>query len=373
MDRTLVDRYLPPLRAARTANLEAFVGFDGFVDEIIHAVDKRHDPDRYDRVTSLEGLGQRIVAAAGRSANLELVAKQVKIGGNGPIMANALCALGLNVKYMGALGRSAIHPVFNPLAERARVWSISDPGHTDALEFDDGKLLLGKYAHLKDLNWDLICREVGADAFADILAPCQLVAMVNWTMCPGLSDIWRNLLARFRAAPPRRRALMMVDLADPEKRTPADIREAMQLVAGFEQWFDVVLGLNEKEGDEVAEVMAVRAHGEDDHERVARVAEGLQKAIGVGTVVVHPRTFAAAASAGDARAIVVDGPFTETPLISTGAGDHFNAGFATGRLLGLGNEGALVCGVLASGYYVRTAHSASLAELAEFLVAEAEA
>ena len=32
----------------------------------------------------------------------------------------------------------------------------------------------------------------------------------------------------------------------------------------------------------------------------------------------------------------VNGPFTAKPKISTGAGDHFNAGFVIGRLLGLG-------------------------------------
>ncbi len=35
-------------------------------------------------------LAQRIGEAAGLSTNLELVPTQVKLGGNGPIMANAL-------------------------------------------------------------------------------------------------------------------------------------------------------------------------------------------------------------------------------------------------------------------------------------------
>ena len=34
---------------------------------------------------------------------------------------------------------------------------------------------------------------------------------------------------------------------------------------------------------------------------------------------------------------MVDGPFTAKPLITTGAGDHFNSGFCLGRLLGLDN------------------------------------
>ena len=63
----------------------------------------------------------------------------------------------------------------------------------------------------------------------------------------------------------------------------------------------------------------------------------------------------------------VDGPFTDNPLISTGAGDHFNAGFCLGKLLGLPDDQAATAAVGTSGYYVRHAASPSLAQLAEFL------
>ena len=69
---------------------------------------------------------------------------QRKLGGNGPIMANALACLGLHVTYLGCLGYPEIDPVFRDFATRATVRSIAEAGHTDALEFDDGKLMLGK-------------------------------------------------------------------------------------------------------------------------------------------------------------------------------------------------------------------------------------
>jgi sugar/nucleoside kinase (ribokinase family) len=62
-----------------------------------------------------------------------------------------------------------------------------------------------------------------------------------------------------------------------------------------------------------------------------------------------------------------DGPFVEKPLISTGAGDHFNAGFCLGKVIGADNETALQIGVGTSGYYVRTAKSPSMSDLAGFL------
>jgi sugar/nucleoside kinase (ribokinase family) len=63
----------------------------------------------------------------------------------------------------------------------------------------------------------------------------------------------------------------------------------------------------------------------------------------------------------------VPGPYVEKPLITTGAGDHFNAGFATGQLLGLSPEGALALGVCTSGHYVRTAESPTFNDLETFL------
>ena len=68
-----------------------------------------------------------------------------------------------------------------------------------------------------------------------------------------------------------------------------------------------------------------------------------------------------------ARARTFAGPFVQQPKISTGAGDHFNAGFCLGRVLGFGLEESLCTGVATSGYYVRTAESPTAQQLAEFI------
>ena len=68
-------------------------------------VDKRHGlGEKFDAIETIADLGERISAASGKSANLELFPRFEKLGGNGPIMANAMLSLGLNVRYIGALG-----------------------------------------------------------------------------------------------------------------------------------------------------------------------------------------------------------------------------------------------------------------------------
>ncbi|MEM9560919.1 MAG: PfkB family carbohydrate kinase, partial [Planctomycetota bacterium] len=75
---------------------------------------------------------------------------------------------------------------------------------------------------------------------------------------------------------------------------------------------------------------------------------------------------AAAADASGASAWF-DGPFTEHPKLSTGAGDHFNGGFAFGRLVGLDLAQALALGSAVSGAYVRDAASPDRARVCAFL------
>jgi hypothetical protein len=141
------------LRDFNASKCNVMVGLDGFVDLIIDVVDKRTGPETYTRVETIGSLGERISRAAGLSSNLELVVRQEKLGGNGPIMANAMLETGCAVTYVGNLGRPAVHPVFADMAARCKAcYSLAAPGTTDALEFRDGKVMVGKHQSLKEVN-----------------------------------------------------------------------------------------------------------------------------------------------------------------------------------------------------------------------------
>jgi sugar/nucleoside kinase (ribokinase family) len=348
----------------RASHMHAFVGLDGFVDEIVHVVDKRESADQFQRLLTIENLAARLAGAAGRSTNIELVNQRTKLGGNGPIMANALARLGIKVTYVGALGYPNLHPVFNEFARRAEVHSICDPGHTDALEFDDGKLMLTKTAHFQEINWGVIQRRYGRDRFIEHFSTADLVAFVNWTMIPLMSHLWESLLAEFCPAVTGPRRKLFFDLADPEKRTPKDIERALELIVAFEKFFEVILGLNEKEAHEIAEVLGLNSP-KPTRDGLIQLSIEIQKKAPVNTLVVHPITYALAVA--DGVASVVEGPFVEKPLITTGAGDHFNSGFCVGKLLGFDNAVSVLTGVTASGFYVRTGQSPGVEDLSAML------
>jgi sugar/nucleoside kinase (ribokinase family) len=350
--------------APEIKSIKTLVGLDGFVDNIISVVDKRHDLDRFDRIKTIEVLGQKIKNAAGQSSNYELVVTQQKLGGNGPIMANALASIGMDVTYIGNLGYPSIHPVFGDFAKAAHVISIAEPGYTDALEFEDGKLMLGKHESLKDINWDNLLSRVGKEKLKTLLHPARLIGMVNWTMLPQMTRIWAKLLDEVIPNLERHERKLFIDLADPEKRTHADILDALKMLTRFQDQVDVILGLNLKESLEIADVLGLPGAA-DAEAAIEENARAIREKLHLECVVIHPRRSAAAAIEGlSAR---FEGPFVKEPKISTGAGDHFNAGFCLGRVLGFTLAESLCTGVATSGYYVRNAASPTAMELSAFI------
>ena len=159
------------------------------MDEITRVVDQRQDGSAFRAIATIGDLARRIADASGKSTNIELVVERTKIGGNGPIMANALCQLGVKVTYVGALGLGKPHRVFEDLCSRAEVHSIADPGHSDALEFNDGKIMLGKLQPLMEVTWPMIQKRYSREGFIQHFSTCGLVGLVNWTMIPFMSDI----------------------------------------------------------------------------------------------------------------------------------------------------------------------------------------
>lgn len=360
-------RTLQELRSQRGGLTQklALVGFDGFVDTIVTPVALRSGQgEAFTPMATIEEFGRRIVAAAGKSTNIEFYPRMDKLGGNGPIMAGALLALGSRLKYIGALGRAAIHPVFQDIARRADVVSLCDPASTTAVEFTDGKLMLGQMRSLDEITYARIIEKMGEPAFVQALGAADLVSLVNWTMIPNLTAILIELKKTVLSRLPVRDRHFFFDLCDPEKRSTSDLVVALETMASFGTNGAVTLGLNLKEAQQVAAALGVHAFP-DSEDGLRTAAKDIRDRLNISAVVVHPKESAACATAEGTWWI--PGPYTEKPFITTGAGDHFNAGFMAGRLLGLSPETCLGVGVCTSGHYVRTAQSPSLEQIETFL------
>ena len=175
----------------------AVVGLDGFVDKIVAPVKKRQGlGDQFDAIETITEMGKKITAAAGKSANIELFPRFEKLGGNGPIMANAMLSLGVNVNYIGALGSPVINPVFDDFARKTNAISLCEPGITTALEFRDGKVMLGNTLSLENISYGKMIEQCGEGEFFDLLS-ADLISIVNWTMIPKMTALLIELVEKY--------------------------------------------------------------------------------------------------------------------------------------------------------------------------------
>jgi sugar/nucleoside kinase (ribokinase family) len=345
----------------------ALVGLDGFVDTILHAVGARTGPDQFTRIAKILDFAERIAAASGRSANLELVTQAVRLGGNGPLLANGLARLGAPVDYIGCVGWPNLHPAFQDFASRARLHSLGEPAFTDAVEFEDGKLMLGKQDSLREISWHSVLERVPLPELRRLAGDARLIAWVNWTCIDHMSEILERFLAEVAAGLNGPKRVAFFDLADPAKRSQAALQGVLQLIGAYQGRFEVVLGMNFAEAAKIAQALGLAAPDEEASSAL-ECAAALRASLGIEAVTIHQRRWAVAVSAREAAG--APSHFVPKPLTTTGAGDHYNAGFCLGLL---GQAGLGVCvgaGLATAGRYIRTGLSPTLAELQVF-VAEA--
>ena len=342
-------------------DINCVMGLDGFVDQILHVVKTRTDANNYERMNTISEFGEFINRAAGLSSNIEFIPKQIKLGGNGPIMSAALSNYGLNMTYIGALGVPDINPVFKHMEERCNVISIANPGLSDAVEFLDGKVIIGKRECLKDINWCNLKEKVSVKNLIELFENSKLVGLENWTMLPYMTEIWKGLLAEVVPYISDKERFIFFDLADPENRLKKDIIEALNLLKEFSTKFKVILGLNEKESNEIADVLEIKQDNISLEERTVEIA----KKLNIYCLVIHPVKEAVCYCNNNYYHTY--GPYEPNPKLTTGAGDNFNAGFCLGQVLDLQPQLSILLGTATSGYYVRNAKSPTLKEVIEFL------
>jgi hypothetical protein len=173
-------------------------------------------------------------------------------------------------------------------------------------------------------------------------------------MVPGLTGILRGILDCIlpRISPKDR--LVFFDLADPTKRDPNELHSTLEIISGYARFGRVNLGLNRKEA---RQVMAATGTALSETSPLIQFAVEIQRRLAIEAVVVHTRDGAACAEA-NGTSCEIDVPVCiVNPRASTGAGDHFNAGYLFGRNAGLLPSEAIRVGVLVATAYVTNGFS----------------
>ncbi len=355
-----------PALLPRCGELRCVMGFDGTVDIICRVVRERYGPGAdFDPFERIRDFGGHIVKADGRSALIEIFRQREKIGGNSPIMANALAASGLGIDCIGAFGRPEIHPAYHDFAERVRVHSIAEPAITHALEFDNGKVMLAALSSYESINSATIREILGDPAMCDLIGQADLFCLLNWSCLPGMDFIFDWLLDDILPVLPAAdySRIFFFDLADPSPRI-AELTTALERIARFANHGRCVLGMNFNETLLVCNALGIDQPGHTPDSLCDALA-AIRSKLGIHMAMGHSMEFVSCADASGTAS--VEGIITPKPVITTGAGDHLNAGFCLGLLLGLDLPDALALGVLFPGFYVREARPPELPEMPEFI------
>jgi hypothetical protein len=192
-----------------------------------------------------------------------------------------------------------------------------------------------------------------------LVGESDIVAFVDWTMVSGMTDILTNVLERVlprlsKTATPK----FFFDLADPAKRVSNELRAVLHIISRYQNFGSVCLGLNGTEACQVAKLLQISAV---DEASIDVLAHEIRRSLKLDVVLVHAKEGAACADASGAQ--MLPSPRCFRPVLKTGAGDHFNAGYIVGQLLGLEPQKCLPLAIASPSLYLRSGSSPTLDEL----------
>ncbi len=340
---------------------KAMIGIDGFVDKIVRPV-KSSENNNHVFFPDIADFGNFIVSKAGMSCGIQLCERFTKLGGNAPIMATALGTAGVTLDCVGALGYPTLNPVFEQMKDLCTVHSICDPGYTTAVEFEDGKVMLGIYDSLEVLDWNTFKTQLGLDVMKKFFDESNLIGLVNWNSIPKFNEIMRGIIDDIlKQAPVNKNQSVFFDTCDISRRSREDALQFLELVKELNLYRKAILGLNANE----AILFYKHVFPNKEVPDIKILGDELYKVLNCDMLVIH--TLFDALAWENTSFARVDSLYVKKPKLSTGGGDNFNAGLCLGFLLGMDLESALYTANATSGSYVRNAESPSYDKLIETL------
>jgi hypothetical protein len=386
--KTLITSLIKALRNYEESGHEfkALVGFDGYVDKIQKVVKSKNGTTSvyYDTITQI---ADHVATLAGVSGQIEIRNLELKLGGNAPIMANSLGALGIKNTCIGTMGYPDLNNVFEEMNPNCEVISIAEPAQTNALEFNDGKIIFSEVSTFEQLTWTYVAAVAGIDNLTRWIYESQVIAFVDWANLNHCTDIWQGILediiVNLNPEPSEkernpfyfssknltkgdsngmRHKNFFFDLSDPSKRSKEDILAALAVINRYQPYGRVTLSINENEARKVYTAL----DGENvESSDLQTITAYIFSKITVHQVLVHPTDRSIVCNKNGV--FEVKGRLVPEPRILTGGGDNLNAGFCLGLVLDLPIQQTMLLGMATSGAYIANGVSPEIGDLINYL------
>jgi sugar/nucleoside kinase (ribokinase family) len=339
---------------------DTVLGFDGFVDTVRRVVDERHDAESFDPMTELGAFGERIAASADErsSITVEWTRDGTRTGGHTCHVARALIGLGGRPTMIGAYGDPE-RDVFADEFGAARRYSFGEPNYTEAVEFDDGKLLVTETGATRTLDWETLADAVGVETLAARLDGADVLGMGYWVVIPDFPSILTGLRERVWPTLDDPPGTVLVDPGDVRQLADDVLTDGIEPLRRFATVAPVTLSANRAEMFHLADALDAPSGS------LSAAATAVRDRLGLRRAVAHAAD--ASVAAGPERTVSVAVPRVADPAMTTSAGDHFNVGLALGLSAGLSDSAAVCLGNATAGVFVRTGDPPTEASLRAFL------
>lgn len=338
-------------------DFNVLMGFDGFVDKILKPIRTKTQETAVVFKTTKE-FTDYLAEKSGKSCSVDMEVIQEKIGGNMPIVANALGTLGCKTVCIGAMGTPEILPIFKDMSSNCSLISVSNPGYCSSLEFEDGKLMLATNTDIDKLDYETLIAHVSEKELIEYFNKCDAVTFLNWGELVCSNDIWEKILLNIiPACTFDKKKLMFVDFSDFSKKTTEEVIKMMEMLKAYEEHFDITVSLNENEMDLFLEKLEIGNEDASFKERILK----LSKEFPCKNFVVH--LLGSSCYVKDNEVYTIEKDVIKEPQIITGGGDNFNAGLLFGLLLDFSIDKAIKVGSAVSCLYVERGRGVQFTEL----------
>ena len=331
-------------------------GFDGFVDNV-RRVGRSADDGVEERISTLQEFGEEVVtsAAADSSLSISWGRHGQRTGGHVSHLSRVYQGLGFDPTIVGTCGDPPRDSFEREFAD-CTIYSLGEPGITDAIEFNDGKLMLTESGDAATLDWNSLRSRVGVETLADELDGARLFGIGYWSMIPGLGDIVDGIREEVLPTLSTLPRHVLMDPANIRKLDRAKLDEVVSAAQRLDEVVDLTVSANRFETRVLASEL-----GDSAGDHIAEDARTAFDALGVDRFVGHGVTESVVVTA-DGSASVAVRP-VETPELTTSAGDHFNAGFALGLVEGLPDDASVALGNALAREFVRTGKTPPYADI----------